>query len=341
MDKSLQLIKTVGMSRMDWLSYRKTGIGASEVGTIMGLNPYKASVRLFYEKVGMLEPSKVETMSMFIGKETEATIADWWQYWDGTEEGFISNFYAGHKLRRCSRVNAYVRNPKYPWLFVSLDRRIHKQGTSPEGALECKNMGENAARMWESGVPPEYVLQLQTQLLVCMFQHGELASLTGGRQFAVYPFEPVKSLHEAIVDKTRTFWLNVEQGRRLYGQIVHNRATMNFRAVDELTAQLDELEPPPDGSDAYTRYLSEKYKGQTVAGERPGTDAELATAVRALGMKEEVKKYTEKAASMENLLKKGMGIHTKLSFGAHGYVTFAPDTNGVRRFVNRVKTSRE
>lgn len=337
MDSSLQLISTKNMSPEDWLAYRKTGIGASDVGTILGLNPYKAPVRLFYEKIGMLEPSGVETMAMFIGKETEAQIAEWWKYWDGSEDGLIRNSRAKNVIRKCSRVNAYVRNPRYPWLFVSLDRRIHKSQGRPEGALECKNMGDNTARMWESGVPPEYVVQVQTQMVVCMFQYAELASLTGGRIFDVYEFDTSRVLQETIIDRTHKFWKKVEKGRKLFGQIVHNRNMCNFRAVDDLTAQLDELEPPPDGSIAYTRYLSEKYKGQTVAGEREGTNEEYTYAVRAAGLRAEVKKAQDKANEMENRLKKSMGDFNKLTFGPNGYVNYYQDDAGNRRFMNKVK----
>lgn len=114
------------MSQDDWLSYRYSGIGASEVGTIMGLDDYKSSIELYYEKIGQGSRYTLENLAMFLGKEQEDFIASIWQHWDGTVEGMIANYRAGKIVRRCQRVNAYVRNPKYPWLFVSLDRKINK-----------------------------------------------------------------------------------------------------------------------------------------------------------------------------------------------------------------------
>ena len=29
----------------EWLSFRQTGLGASDVGTLMGLNPYKSKMK--------------------------------------------------------------------------------------------------------------------------------------------------------------------------------------------------------------------------------------------------------------------------------------------------------
>ena len=37
------LVKTVNMSRADWLRYRTMGIGGSDVSVIAGINPYKSA----------------------------------------------------------------------------------------------------------------------------------------------------------------------------------------------------------------------------------------------------------------------------------------------------------
>ena len=32
----------------EWLAFRQTGLGASDIGTLMGLNPYKSKIELFF-----------------------------------------------------------------------------------------------------------------------------------------------------------------------------------------------------------------------------------------------------------------------------------------------------
>lgn len=339
MDSSLIRTETKDMSREAWLKWRNRGLGASEVATIMGLNQYKAPVQLFYEKIGMIQPKDTNNPFTFMGRQMEGEIARLWQYWDGTHDSMMTNHDNKTIIRRCSRVNAFVQNPKYPWLFVSLDRRINKTKHSPEGALECKNMGENASRMWEHGVPPGYVIQVQTQLLVCKFPFGELASLTGGWKMDVYPFEPNKAIFDSVIAITRDFWNRVERGRSLYAQICHHRATMNARAVDEAQAELDSLEPAPDGSEAYTNYLSETFKGKTTAGERDGTVEELALAVRAASRRDYIKREEAGLQEIENKIKRSMGDMTYLNFGENGFVSYKPDVKGVRRLVNKVETT--
>jgi hypothetical protein len=117
------------MSQEDWLRHRKQGIGASEVAVVLGLSPYKASIQLFYEKVGEDLGFSIENLSKFLGKEQEPFLATLWEYWDPQNPGhdqMIANYRADRKIRRCKRVNAYAHNPAYPWLFVSLDREINQ-----------------------------------------------------------------------------------------------------------------------------------------------------------------------------------------------------------------------
>ena len=116
---------------------------------------------------------------MFLGKQAEDKNAEMWEYWDGSVEGMIKNFYSGNKVRRCRRLNAYVQNPKYKWLFVSLDRVINKHTWKGvefgEGTLELKNLSSYEADKWEGGIPLKHLLQVQTQMAVCEFDYGELA----------------------------------------------------------------------------------------------------------------------------------------------------------------------
>ena len=62
------------MSDEQWLGFRKRGIGASEVGYIMGLSPYKSNVELFYEKLSANIMQNADSVPTFMGKYMEAVI---------------------------------------------------------------------------------------------------------------------------------------------------------------------------------------------------------------------------------------------------------------------------
>jgi putative phage-type endonuclease len=347
MKSKLNLIATRDMSQEDWLRYRHRGIGASEVGTILGVNPYKCSAQLFYEKLGETTLN-LENMAMFLGKEQEPFIATLWEYWDPAdpcEDTMIKNYREGRKVRRCQRVNAYVNNPDFPWLFVSLDRKINKDqsrvaylgSNADEGSLELKTIAGYEADKWESGIPPGHVIQVQTQLLVCEFPFGELAVLQDGRRFDVLPFEQNLNVQETIIRETKKFWDRVEQGRVTMTQRFEAERNYNHALVDELNAQLSEIEPPPDGSEAFAKYLKERYK-IAEPGEMTGTDEMMAIAVAHKAIGEQIKQLETPRREFENQLKNVLRDGAdKLTFGDRGYVSWKADTNGARRFNNKVK----
>lgn len=336
MNSKLDIIPTGEMSQTDWLAYRKSGIGASEVGTIMGLNPYKSSIELFYEKIGD-ELYSTENIAQFLGKENEPLIAKMWEHWDGTEDGMLQNFRNGTRIRRCRRINAYVRNPEYPWLFVSLDRVINRTEKSAEGALELKMINGYEVDKWEGGIPPSHVVQVQTQLLVCKFTFGELATLQDNRRFTVLPFEIHEEICQGIIDRTREFWEKVMKAREILTQQFEHRRNFNYQVAEEMEGRLHDLEPAPDGTQAYSDFLKKKFK-IAEPGERMGTLEELAVARELKRIKEGIKTLEEQSREKEDILRLSMRQDfDKLDFGQDGYVSWKADVKGTRRLLNKVK----
>lgn len=338
MKSKLILIPTRDMSNDDWLAYRKKGIGASDVSTVMGLNPYKSSIQYFYEQINQAVTYNVENMAMFLGTEGEEFVAKLWQYWEGTEESIIKNYREGRIIRRCRRVNAYVTNPDYPWLFVSLDRKIDKTEAIPEeGALEIKTMSGYSADKWEHGIPPGHVVQVQTQTTVCEFLHGELATLVDGRKFDCLPFTHDSGISESILRVTKEFWDRVTEARKVSTQLFEAKANFNYKLYEKLEGELQQLEPPPDGSAAYLDFLKVKYQIAD-PGERSGTPEQLEIALNHAKKAEEIKKIEAEKALFESQLKNVFRDEfDKMTFGEKGYVSWKTNAKGSRVFLNKVK----
>ena len=47
---SYEKIKISGLAEMEWLKLRKSGIGGSDVGAILGLNKYSSPMKVYKEK---------------------------------------------------------------------------------------------------------------------------------------------------------------------------------------------------------------------------------------------------------------------------------------------------
>lgn len=329
-------LKTFFKSKQ-WEEFLFPVIGASEVATILGLNPYKSSIELFFEKSGPKQVFDFDNVAMFWGRELEEQIANKWQYWDGTPEGMIENFANKNILRKCRRLNAYVQNKQFPWLFVSLDRVINKTKTEQEvideGSLECKTISGFSANMWEGGIPIMYVAQLQAQLIACEFTFGEIAILKDGRYFEVYPFDRSQEIVDRIIKDSKEFFDIVKEGAANW--LLHQ-----FAPTDELKqihyARIEEIAPEPDGSEAYKNYLSDTYKTDKGEGITGGiVELELAKEYKYFAAR--IKDFETLQLERSNKLKAVMKDSPKLDFGEAGSATWKVDGRGTRSFRVNVK----
>jgi putative phage-type endonuclease len=319
-------ITTVDITKDDmprWLEFRKnSGIGASEVGTVMGVNPYMSSIELFYKKIGVFDDMVVENIPMFMGNIMEPIVADLWKYWSGTPESIIENYRAGKIIRENYEPRGYILNSDYPHMFFSPDRIIVEDGVET-GVLEIKTISGWAAKKWEGGVPPSYIYQLVTYMLGYEKDHGELCPMEDGRFIDVIPFDmddQLRNMGNQIVTHTEGFWGKVLQAREAI--------------VSEL--DYEQFAPAPDGSEAYKNFLSKQYEDN---GDNTlhGTDEQLQDTFKHKKIKEAVKEFEYELTLIENELKVYMKNSPILSFGANGNVYWKADKNGNRRFSIKTK----
>ena len=69
------IVDTDTVSREDWLSYRKLGIGGSDVAAIMGISPFATIRDLYNDKLG-IEPLVEEEESNWVAKEVGHRLED-------------------------------------------------------------------------------------------------------------------------------------------------------------------------------------------------------------------------------------------------------------------------
>ena len=77
---ALKLVKTNDLSRDDWLTVRKQGIGSSDAAAAVGLNPYQSQLELWMVKTGRdanlpkIDP-KDQSSPMYWGNLLESIVA--------------------------------------------------------------------------------------------------------------------------------------------------------------------------------------------------------------------------------------------------------------------------
>lgn len=315
-------ISKKGMSHEQWLQYRMKGIGGSDVAAVLNLNPFKASVQLFYEK-STQDVENIQNERMFWGTVHEDTIADVWQYYDpkGTVADMMNNYDNGTIIRKCRRINSIIQNEKYPHLLANLDREIVKSPTNKEGILEIKTISDFAVEQWESGIPPYHIVQLQTYLMLYEKEYGELAMLKNGRNFEVIPFEANKEIQEGIAIKTAEFWQRILEAREI---------------LASGKGSIEHLEPEPDGSEAYEKFLKARFKAKPVT--IKGTEQLYLTAIAERECNIKADGINKIKQLHKNMLVDALRDVEKIDFGmGKGYVSLRPNSNGIRTFLNKVK----
>ncbi len=317
----------------EWLNFRLSGIGASEIGTILGLNPYKSSTELFYQKLKMIPIKQEENMAMFFGNRLESFVANMWEYYDGTPESLITNFNEDKRLRCAKPIPGYVLNSEYPHMFFSPDRVIVKDPDEPvvktvkgefqlihdniDGILEIKTISGFASKQWESGLPPSYVIQLTAYMMGLDCSYGEIALLEDGRNLWTVRIDRSATLERQIIEATQEFTDRV-----------------NAAKSDMPNVQL--YEPEPDGTQAYEQFVNKRYansEAKTLVG-----DDEMYTLAMAHKQEMEHMKILEgNVREYSNAIKAIMKEHEMLDFGSRGKIVWRTDARGIRSLRNQIK----
>lgn len=195
---ALKLVKTNDLSRDQWLTVRKGGIGSSDAAAAVGLNPYCSQLQLWLTKTG-----RDAGLPQVDPKDQSSPM-----YWGTLLESIVAAHYtmrSGHKVRR---INAVLQHPTEPWMLANLDREVI--GTPEVQILECKTAGINGARLWKEGVPEYIQLQVMHQLAVTGKQTADVAVLIGGQELQIHRIERDDAMIAKLVELERQFWRYVE-----------------------------------------------------------------------------------------------------------------------------------
>lgn len=304
----------------EWLQGRSAFLGASEIGTILGLNPFESALELFHRKVGVIPGAKPESLSTYSGHVMEPVIYNsYWKFHDPknpTHEQLVENAVAGRVIRTAKRKNYTLISREYPWLSCSLDYVIDHNDMHPDGCLDCKNSLQWVVNQYIGGLAPLYLTQMQQQMLITGLKYSELAYLLDGRYPQIFPIAEETTLQETLVRESKAFWLTVEEGRKIWA---------SSGTETERLQTLSQLEPEIDAGEALQDYLKERFKISGKVGKMEGDAEILEIGKKYLEMNEHLGKYEEEKRLYSNTLRKIF-----IDFGVDEIVFNIPDTKGIR-----------
>jgi len=188
--------------RIEWLKKRESGIGSSEVATIVGLNPWETPYQLWRRKIGLDAP-KPENFAMKAGHYLEDAVSLFWQ--DET----------GQQVIKSSAGDWLIVNNERPYMRVSPDRTYWLAGLphnkSNKGILECKT---TQMSIDADDLPKHWFCQVQYQLGVAELEQGSLAWLCSGREFGYKNLAFVPDFFAWLVEEVDKFWIDNIQGKQ-------------------------------------------------------------------------------------------------------------------------------
>lgn len=184
------------LTREEWLTYRRKGIGGSDVAAIMGVSPFATIRDLYNDKVG-IKPVIEEEESNWVAKEVGHRLED-----------LVAEIFSKKTGLTVFPVRKMFRHPKYPFMLADVDFFI----VFPDGSygiLECKTCNYNAKDKWADGAIPEnYVYQVHHYLSVVNLKKAYIACLYGNNEdeFVIRSIERDFMEEEEIIEQESYFW---------------------------------------------------------------------------------------------------------------------------------------
>lgn len=191
----LVLVPTVGLSREEWLAERMKGIGGSDAGAVLGVNPWRTAVDVWLEKTGRKA-----------GFEGNAAT-----YWGSKLEDLVAQEYADQKAVKVRRHNYLTR---VGFLLGDVDRLVWDGITFPavngivraDRILEAKTA--KSVAVW-GGEVPAYVIA-QVMHYMALFPSVEVVDVAclflAERDFQVFPVERDADVIAAMVEQLTEWW---------------------------------------------------------------------------------------------------------------------------------------
>jgi putative phage-type endonuclease len=178
------------MNREQWLKERKTYIGGSDLGAIIGVNKYRSALDVYLEKTS----AHVEEVN------NDAT------YWGSALEEVVAQEYSKRMNLPVEIETTLLRHPKHEFLAANIDRWVD----SKKYVLECKTTSFMNAKEWgEEGtdqLPETYLIQVAWYAAICDVPKVDIAVLIGGQDFRIYEYERNKEFEDKLIKIACNFW---------------------------------------------------------------------------------------------------------------------------------------
>ena len=181
----MKTITTTSMSYEQWLHRRRESIGASESGAILGVNPWRSAMDVYFDKVGESEPIE-DNLNMRLGRDLEPVIKKLFE-----EE-------TGLTVRNDNKIRI---DEEHLFITTNLDGMV----VGEKVPIEYKTMGK-----WDGEISDTYYTQLQHQMMVTKTSHIYFVALVLGynKNLIIEKFDRDDDFITEMRQELINFWNN-------------------------------------------------------------------------------------------------------------------------------------
>lgn len=200
----------------EWHEARADGIGGSEVGTILGLNPWESPYYLWATKTGQLPPKVLDSFAVKLGVALEPTILD-------------VLLPQAHPDWEIYRTGTY-QHPTIPFLHANPDALAKVDG-------EWVVVEVKTSRNYWSETPPAYSAQVLHYMNILGIKRGVIVGLVAMDWVETWvEFDEFEA--KVIEQKATEFWKLVQEG-----------TAPDFDGSESTYTAVREMHPDIDGSE--------------------------------------------------------------------------------------------
>ncbi len=202
----------------EWLNDRLKGIGGSDAGAVLGLNPYKSAYTLWAEKTGRISSYVPDNEAMRQGRDLEDYVAKRFE-----EE-------TGKKVRKSG---FSYQSKEYPFMLANVDRLV----VGEDAGLECKTTSVLTKTKYDKGdIPASYYAQCMHYMAVTGASRWYIAVLILNKGFYWYSIERNEEEIQNLIAAESDFW-----------EMVTNNEEPIVDDSDSTSTTLEKLYPKDDG----------------------------------------------------------------------------------------------
>ena len=206
----------------DWHEARAYSLGGSEIGTIMGLNPWESAYALWAKKTGKIENPPLTNWAVRFGQAFEEPILKLWAEEHPEYEVFTTGTY-----QDCDN----------PWLHANPDALAKHKKTGEWLVVEVKT-----ARTSFESLPPTYEAQVRHYMMVMKIQRSVVVAVAG-MTWQEFWVERDEFTEQVQLDQAKRFMLHITNDTKPD----YDGAESTYEVIRKLHPLIDDTEIEIDG----------------------------------------------------------------------------------------------